>query len=66
MKILKIGTFSKEGWPQHWHLDLEDAPAGLSAIADTDSVILTITDDGRVLVKGIEIVEWTEARQAIM
>jgi len=56
--IEKIGGFDENGVPCYWTID------GRGSILD--EVTLGVTKDGRVLVRGVEIVEWTEVRRRAM
>lgn len=60
MRILKIGTFNKQGHPTGWALDGTDCETGEYCLG------LDVGGPGKVSVNGIEIVEWTEARKAAM
>ncbi len=57
-KIIAIGTWDKNGMPVGWMFEM----VGAGATED----VMRLEVDGRVLVGGIEIVEWTEARQWAM
>lgn len=52
--IEKIGGFDKNGVLCYWTIDWRGNVL--------DEVILGITEDGRVLVHGVEIVAWTAVR----
>ena len=56
MKIIKIGTFNKQGFPTNWHIE-SDMKDGKSALAIIEE---------KVYVNGVEILEWTEKRREIM
>ncbi len=56
MKIVKIGTWDKFGLPQDWCVWGDNS----------GRTIIKITEDGKVLVGGIEIVPWTEERKKAM
>ena len=60
MRIIKIGTWTKEGNPTGWEL-------GCNAPDKPDfTAVMTITADGKVLVDRVEIVEWSKARRVAM
>ena len=74
MKIIKIGTFNKQGIPIGWHIDMDGAnknqPAYVFAINNEKAYknkeyVFGIIDE-KVCVNGIEIVEWTEERDKCM
>ena len=56
MKIIKIGSFDRNGSPTNWWFDLNDV--------DTTRYALGLDQlfPGSVDVNGVEIVEWTKAR----
>ena len=57
MKIIKKGTFDKQGMPTEWHIDMneqENVEYALGVIKE------------KVCVNGIEIVEWTQERDKCM
>ena len=62
MKIQKIGGFTDEGYPTGWEILGEAKDA--AGVAFTDC--LSIDTRGVVRINGIEIVEWTEARNKAM
>ncbi len=53
--IIKVGTFTKKGWPTEWHF-------GAGAGPD----VLDIKSNGDVLIGGVLMVEMTELRKKIM
>jgi len=60
MKISKIGTFDKHGYPTGWEFYGTDMKEGEYCLG------LMGPDNSIVCVNGIEIVEWTETRKRIM
>lgn len=64
MKIITIGTWTKEGYPIGWHLDGEECESFQAAISVSDGALLQIKPTGEVLVNGVEIVPWTEERRS--
>lgn len=54
-KIIKVGSWDKNGNPTGWELDLNEFPS--------KGYMMKIGDDGRVFVGDVEMVEWTEARR---
>ena len=62
-KIIKIGTFNKQGFPIEWDVDMEEAKEW-KEVKEVRHV-LGIIDD-KVYVNGVEIVEWTEERKRCM
>lgn len=59
MKIIKIGTFDKQGHPINWHIDLDK-------IHDNERYALGVINEEKVCVNSVEIVEWTEERDRCM
>jgi hypothetical protein len=63
MRIIKKGTWNKQGSPIQWIIDCEGESLD---ICKGGFPGLMIQPNGEVLVNGIEIVEWTEERKKIM
>jgi len=57
MRIIKIGTFTEQGFPTNWHIDGTDMKDGEHCFGIINE---------KVCVNGVEIVEWTEKRREIM
>ena len=76
MKIVKIGHWDSYGSPYGWHFSGSEcvvaspgAPTCVVASpgALTNAVsVMTLHPDGKVEIGGVEIVEWSEARQRAM
>jgi len=60
MKIVKIGTFDRDGVPTGWHIDIKST--------SEKGYVLGVGNigPGIVDVNGVEIVEWTEKRKKMM
>ena len=66
MKIVKIGHWDSYGSPYGWHFSgSECVVASPGALTNAVSV-MTLHPDGKVEIGGVEIVEWSEARQRAM
>ena len=76
MKIVKIGHWDDNGVPIGWHFsgpeNVPVAPGAPNYIScgwswETNAVsVMTLHPDGKVEIGGVEIVEWSEARQRAM
>ena len=60
MKIIKKGTFNKQGMPIFWQINCE----GLEKYTDVKGILKI--EDGKVFVGNIEIEGWTQERLNIM
>ena len=67
MRIIQKGTFDANGMPTGWYFDCSGG-AGIDISDDRlkFGACLELKQDGRVLVNGVEIVEWTQERQKAM
>ena len=65
MKIVTVGSFYRGKLIGGWEFYGSNGAAGISAPPDPKDV-LYLAPDGRVLVRGVEIVPWTEARKKSM
>ncbi len=73
MKIFRIGTFTKQGMFFGWSVGDEDITVAMDSrrpgefgLTPGGYCLKLDLDTGAVLVNGVEVVEWTEARRRAM
>ena len=61
MKIVKCGTFDSNGMPAGWTFDLGcPTLSEVSESCEKENAMMYLPQDGRVFVRGVEIVDWTK------
>lgn len=59
-KIIEIGSFNDRGMPENWHIDLRGESF------DSPFPVMLFHADGRVFVRDVEIIPWSEKRKKVM